>query len=265
MRKRINWYGIVNAIVAILVLLFMLVPIIMIFVNAFNSSAFFSFPPEGFTLQWFKKFLETREYKQAIAVSLKISSIAVIISLCLGIPAAYGLFRWKSSIAKVLQSIFLSPLMLPGIVWAIGLIQFYSLTGLMGTTSGLVLAHLIVILPYVIRLILASLAYLDLDTVNAARTLGASNLHAFWRITIPAIKPGIIIISIFGFMISFNDVTITTFIAGTKNLTYPVRMFVELRTEGLDPLAVAVSAVIMFATIIIALIAEKLWNWSRYL
>ena len=66
-------------------------------------------------------------------------------------------------------------------------------------------------------------------------------------------------------MISFNDVTITTFIAGTKNLTYPVRMFVELRTEGLDPLAVAVSAVIMFATIIIALIAEKLWNWSRYL
>lgn len=257
--------GILNTCIAFLVLLFMLLPIIMIFINSFNSSRFFSFPPEGFTFEWYKKFWQTREYKQAILVSLRISTYAVLFALILGVPAAYGIFRGKSALAKAMQSLFLSPLMLPGIVWAIGLIQFFTLINIMGTSIGLIMAHIVVILPYVIRLVLSSLAYLDLDTINAARTLGAKSLYAFFKITLPAIKPGIIISTIFGFMISFNDVTITTFIAGTRNLTYPVRMYVELRTEGLDPLAVTVSAIIMFMTILIALIAEKLWNWSKYL
>ena len=264
MKEKKLW-GNINAVVALLVLLFMLVPIIVIFVNSFNSSQFFSFPPEGFTLKWYERFLENREYKTAIAVSLKIATLSVLVALLLGIPASYGIYRWKSPVSKVLSSLFLSPLMLPGIVWAIGLIQYYSIVNLTGTTAGLVPAHIILILPYVIRLVLSSLSYLDFDTVNAARTLGATSGKAFLKIVLPAIKPGVIISAIFGFMVSFNDVTISTFIAGTKNLTYPVRMYVELRTEGLDPLAVAVSAVIMAFTIVIALLAEKFWSWSKYL
>ena len=263
--KMMNGFSAINVVISLLILLFMLIPILVIFINSFNSSAFLSFPPEGFTLEWYKKFASNREYKQAILISLKISTMAIITALACGIPAAYGLYRCNSSISKTLQSLFMSPLMLPGIVWAIGLIQYYSILRISGTTFGLVLAHVILIIPYVIRMVLASLAYFDIDTLNAARTLGASPVYSFFHIIIPAMKPGIIISTIFGFMVSFNDVTISTFIAGTKNLTYPVRMFVELRTEGLDPLAVTVSAIIMFVTIIVALIAEKFWNWSRYL
>ena len=268
MREKKLW-GALNTTVALLVLLFMLIPIIVIFINAFNSSRFFSFPPEGFTLEWFERFLTNREYKAAIFVSLKLATISVIIALLVGIPASYALYRWQSPFSKALSSLFLSPLMLPGIVWAIGLIQYYAVLNrivpISGTTLSLILAHIILILPYVIRLVLSSLSYLDFDTVNASRTLGASPLRSFVTIVIPAIKPGIIISAIFGFMVSFNDVTISSFIAGVSNLTYPVRMFVELRTEGLDPLAVAVSAVIMFVTIIVALVAEKFWSWSKYL
>lgn len=264
-RKYVNLSKIINNIIAIMVLLFMLTPIIMIFISCFNKSEFFDFPPTGFTLKWIIKFFHNPEYGQAIAISLRISLIAILIALVVGIPAAYGLFKWKNSFATTLKTVFLSPLMLPGIVWAIGLIQYYAVLGILGSLLGLVLAHSIIILPYVIRLILSSLAYLDEDLENAAMTLGASPLKTFFVITLPSISPGIIVSTIFGFMISFNDVTVTTFIAGTKYLTYPVRMYVELRTEGLDPLAVAVSAIIMFVTTIIALVAEKLWNWSKYL
>ncbi|MCY1152823.1 MAG: ABC transporter permease [Sphaerochaetaceae bacterium] len=255
----------VNTTVAILVLFFMLIPIIMIMVSAFNDSEFFKFPPTGFTLDWIKKFFTNPEYSKAIQISLKVSISALCLALIIGIPAAYSLFKWDSNFSDFLQSIFLSPLMLPGIVWAIGLIQYYAIIGILGSFIGLVAAHVILILPYVIRLLLSTLSYLDEDLENAAMTLGATPIRTFFEITIPSIVPGIIISSIFGFMISFNDVTISTFIAGTKYLTYPVRMYVELRTEGLDPLAVAVSAIIMFVTTIIALIAEKLWKWSQYL
>ncbi len=254
-----------NNVTAILVLLFMLIPIIMIMVSAFNDSEFFRFPPSGFTFKWIKKFFTNPEYSTAIKVSLRVSFTALCVALLVGIPAAYGIFKWKSKISIFLQTIFLSPLMLPGIVWAIGLIQYYAILGVLGTFYGLVAAHIILILPYVIRLLLSSLTYLDEDLENAAMTLGATPVRTFFLITIPSVVPGIIISAIFGFMISFNDVTISTFIAGTKYLTYPVRMYVELRTEGLDPLAIAVSAIIMLVTTIIALIAEKIWNWSQYL
>ncbi len=254
-----------NNTVAVLVLIFMLTPILMIMVSAFNDSEFFRFPPKGFTLEWIKKFFTNPEYRKAISISLRVSLSSLSIALIVGIPAAYGIFKWKSPFSTFLQTIFLSPLMLPGIVWAVGLIQYYAILGVLGSFIGLVSAHVILILPYVIRLLLSTLSYLDEDLENAAMTLGATPLRTFFVITIPSVVPGIIISSIFGFMISFNDVTISTFIAGTKYLTYPVRMYVELRTEGLDPLAIAVSAIIMFVTTLIALIAEKIWKWSQYL
>ena len=255
----------VNRVLSWLILLFMLAPIIIIFLNSFNSSRFFSFPPEGFTLEWYRRFLENNEYRKAIGISTELAFSAVILALSVGIPSAYALFKWDSSKRSILQAVFLSPLMLPGIVWAIGLIQYYSMMGLLGSFIGLVCAHAIIIIPYVIRLVTASLCYLDEDTEHAARTLGATPVKTFFSVTLPAIKPGIIISGIFGFMISFTDVVIATFIAGSKYITYPVRMYVELRTEGLDPLAVAVSAAIMFVIIIIALLAEKSLSWSKYL
>ena len=254
-----------NRILACAILLFMLAPIIIIFLNSFNSSTFFSFPPEGFTLDWYKRFLVNNEYRKAISTSLQLAFSAVALALSVGIPAAYAMFKWNDPKRNVIQAIFLSPLMLPGIVWAIGLIQYYSLIGLLGSFLGLMCAHAIIIVPYVIRLVTASLQYLDFDTENAARTLGATPMKSFFSITLPAIKSGVIISGIFGFMISFTDVVISTFIAGSKYITYPVRMYVQLRTEGLDPLAVAVSAAIMFVIIIVALLAEKFLNWSKYL
>ena len=106
---------------------------------------------------------------------------------------------------------------------------------------------------------------MDPELEVAAQSLGAHPVRAFFEITIPSISPGIIVGAIFGFMVSFTDVVVTSFIGGSKFITFPVRMYSELRTEGLDPLAVAVSALVIVVLVIVSFISEKTVQWSRYL
>jgi putative spermidine/putrescine transport system permease protein len=159
----------------------------------------------------------------------------------------------------------LAPLMLPHIIWAIGLVSLYANFRMSGTYAGMVLAHTILVTPYVIRLVLSSLAFIKISLEDAAKSLGASPRRTFFEITVPLISPGILVSAMFGFTLSFTDTVIATFIAGSRLITFPARMYYEQRTEGLDPLAVAMSAIVITAIILIALIGEKTVKWSRFI
>lgn len=256
--------------VSLLILLFTLAPIIVLIISSFNSSRFFEFPPKGLTLEWYARFLESVEYQQSLLISLRLALTAAGLGLLTGVPAALALDRYHFRGNGFLQSIFLSPLLLPQIIWAIGLVQFFSMVkighqSILGTFPGIVLAHTVIILPYVIRMVLTSLKYVEADLENAAMSLGASPIRTFFEVTVPIILPGIIVGAVFGFMISFTDVVVASFVAGARYITFPVRMYSEIRTEGLDPLAVAVSAVVIVLVVIFAMIGEKTIRWSRFI
>lgn len=256
--------------VSILILLFTLAPILILVISSFNSSRFFEFPPTGFTLNWYQEFMKSEEYQRSLVISLKVALTAAGLGLLAGIPAAFALDRYKFFGNGVLQSLFLSPLMLPQIIWAIGLVQFFSAwkigeQNILGSFLGLVLAHTVIILPYVIRMVMTSLKYVEADLESAAMSLGATPIRTFFEVTVPIILPGVIVGGVFGFMVSFTDVVVSSFVAGTRYITFPVRMYSEIRTEGLDPLAVAVSATIVVAIVVLAMIGEKTIHWSRFI
>ncbi len=257
-------------VVSLLILSFVLAPILVLVISSFNSSRYFEFPPTGFTLEWYQRFAESKEYQQSLLISTRVALTAAGLGLLAGVPAAFALDRYKFHGNAFLQSVFLSPLLLPQIIWAIGLVQLFSMVrigerNVLGTFYGIVLAHTVIILPYVIRMVLTSLKYVEEDLENAAMSLGAPPIRTFFEVTVPIILPGVIVGAIFGFMISFTDVVVSAFVAGTRYITFPVRMYSEIRTEGLDPLAVAISALVVVLIVILALIGEKTIRWSRFI
>ncbi len=252
-----------------LVLLFVLTPIFVLVISSFNQSRYFEFPPTGFTLEWYKAFYASKEYQKALLISLRVALTAAGLGLLAGVPAAFALDRYKFRGNAFMQSLFLSPLMLPQIIWALGLIQFFSMVqiggrSILGSFAGIVLAHSVIILPYVIRMVLTSLKYVEVDLESAAMSLGAKPIRTFLEVTVPIILPGVLVSAVFGFMVSFTDVVVSSFVAGTRYITFPVRMYSEIRTEGLDPLAVTVSAFVVIFIVIIAMIGERTAKWSRF-
>lgn len=168
-------------VVSILILLYVLAPIFVLVISSFNESRFFEFPPTGFTLEWYQWFARSEEYQKAIMVSTRVAISAAALALLVGLPAAFALDRYKFRGNAFLQSIFLSPLMLPQIIWAIGLIQFYSMIqiggrNVLGTFASLVLAHTVIIIPYVIRMGPFQLAL--------CRSRPGKRRHESWRQTL---------------------------------------------------------------------------------
>jgi len=249
-----------------LIFFYMMIPIIILFIVAFTPTEYFFFPPkEPLGFDHFIAAFHSGEYKSAVSTSLILATTAVAIGLFVGVLAAFAIDRYEFKGKSLVQGMFLSPLLLPTIIWAIGLVSFYATLRASGTFIGLALAHGVLVTPYTIRLVLASLSYVNKNVENAAKSLGASPVRTFFEITIPLISPGILVSAMFGFTHSFTDLVVATFIAGSRLITFPARVYYEQRTEGLDPLAVAVSAIVMTVIIVIALIGEKTIKWSKYI
>ena len=262
MKRR--FVSIARALIPIAILTYMLIPMSVVIISAFSDSNFFIFPPEKLSLRWFNQFLNTREYQSSIRVSSFVGFGATLLSLGVGIPASLGLHRYEFPGKRFLHGAFMAPLLIPAIMWAISLLQFFALFGFSGTYFAIVLAHSVFLLPFVIRLLLTSLAFVDVDLESAAQSLGASEVRTFFEITLPLMMPGIIVSSIIGFMISFNDVIVAIFIAGARNITFPVRIYSILHQQGMDPTSVAASAIIVTVIFVLAIGGEKFLRWSRY-
>jgi len=235
-----------------------------VIISAFNDSVHFTFPPEKLSLRWFNQFLNTPEYQRSLRVSSSVGIGATLLGLAVGIPASFGLHRYEFPGKRFLYGTFMAPLLVPAIMWAISLLQFFAWFGFSGTYLAIVLAHAVSLLPFVIRLLLTSLAFVDVDLENAAKSLGASPVRTFFEITLPLMMPGIIVSAIIGFMFSFNDVIVAVFIAGARNITFPVRIYSRLHQQGMDPTSVAASAIVVFVIVVLSIGGEKYLRWSRY-
>jgi len=245
------------------VVVFLQIPVIVVVLAAFSTTSYLTIPPQGLTLAWFGKVLTDPTYLAAIRMSLLLAVGSTLVSLVLGVAAAYALFRKALPGAEAITALLMAPLVLPAVVIGVALLQFYSLTGLRGSLAGLLLAHVVITVPYVVRSALASLSGLDGAVEEAARVLGASGPEAFRLVTLPLILPGLVAGALFSFITSLDNVPVTIFLISASQTTLPVLIFSSVEM-GIDPSVAAVSTLLILATGLILLLAERRFGFHRF-
>jgi len=229
---------------------FLMLPSVVVVPMSFGDKDEFEFPPSSMSFYLYEKFFTDKSWISATEQSFKVASGTLLLSLILGVSAAYGLVRGKFRGAKALTIFFLSPMLMPAITVALGLYLYFSLLGLSGSTFGLILGHTLVATPFVIITSMSGLRYVDINLENAALILGANRITIFLKVTLPILRPSIIAGGLFSFLISFDEVVIAWFIAGAKTITLPVKMYSSIRWE-VSPVLAAVSSLLTMVSIII--------------
>ena len=249
----------------VLVYLLLLAPLGILILASFDDASFFRFPPQGYSLRWYAAALGSTEYRSALGTSALVAVIAATVSVTTGSAAAYALNRFAVPGRAIIETVLLAPLVLPLIVWAIALLQLYALLGISGSLLGLVLAHAIITVPYTVRIMSSTFARIDPALEAAAASLGAPPATVLRRIVLPLATPGLVTSAAFSLLISFNDVIVSSLVAGSRWITFPVRVYAQLRSQGVDPITLAIGAAIIAATLIIVLVGESTLKWSRHL
>lgn len=228
-------------IVSSFVLLYLVAPIVVIVATAFTTTGYPVFPPVGFTWAWFGRLLQTPDLIQSAKLSAQLALASAVAATLIGTASALALVRFRIVFKSTVASLLLSPLLFPAIVLGLALLVFYNRIGLSGGFWGLVGAHTLLTTPFVMRLVMASLADFDPALEEAARNLGASWPRTFLLVTLPLVRPGVLAGAVFAFILSFDELVVTLFLAGAATQTLPIRIYNYVEFSS-TPLISAVSA-----------------------
>ena len=245
-----------------LFVVFMLAPLLIVCVVAFTPEGYLSLPTRGPSLRWFRAIFDYPEFIRAFRDSLWLAALSSTIAIGLAVPAALAIARYRFPGREAITALFMSPLMVPHVVLGIAFLRFFTQIGLSGTFLGLVLSHIIVVLPFALRLVLAASYGIDQRIEHAAVSLGASHATVFRRVTLPLILPGVVSGWLLAAINSFDEVTMTVFIASPATVTLPVRMFLYIQ-DNIDPLIAAVSACLISLTAILLMALDRLFGLDR--
>ncbi|MGE0716038.1 MAG: ABC transporter permease [Alphaproteobacteria bacterium] len=246
-----------------LVFFFLMLPVAVVMLASVSNTSYLVVPPKGVTFRWYQAVLDNREFTDAILYSLKLAAVTTAGSVALGVAAAYALVRRTMPGAAAVSAMLMAPLAFPAVVIGVALLQFYSLLGVSGSFAGLVAAHMVITVPYVVRAVLASLAGADAVVEDAARTLGANRWVAFFTVTLPLIRPGVVAGALFAFIVSFDNVPVTIFLLDVRNVTLPVKIFTAIE-YGVDPSIAAVSTMLIVVTGLFLVAAERWLGFHRF-
>ncbi len=247
-----------------LVITFMLAPLVIVCIVAFTPEETLTLPTSHFSLRWFDQVLHHPDFVQSFWNSLWLGLAAATLSTALAVPAAMAIVRYRAPGLQYLQGVFLSPLIIPHLVLGVALLRMFSLVGGQGSFGWLMFAHALIVTPYTMRLVMAALVGFDHSVEHAAYSLGASSLTVFRRMTLPMILPGITGGWLLAFINSFDELTMSIFVVSPATVTLPVRMYMYA-TESLDPMMAAVSALIVFLTLALMLLLDKVYGLDRIL
>jgi putative spermidine/putrescine transport system permease protein len=247
-----------------LLMIFVLAPIIVVCLVAFTPEGHLAIPTHTWSLRWFYAIERYPEFISAFWTSVWLGAISSTIAVLLSVPAALALARLSFPGRDWISALFMSPLMIPHVVLGIAFLRFFTQVGLGGRFLGLVLSHVVIVLPFALRLTLASAIGMDRRIEQAAISLGAESGRVFRRITLPLILPGVVSGWALAFIQSFDEVTMTVFIAAPGTETLPVRMFNHIQ-DSIDPLVTSVSASVIIATVLFLLVIDRLYGLDRLL
>jgi putative spermidine/putrescine transport system permease protein len=247
----------------VLVFGYLMLPVVVIALASFSRTSYLTVPPKGVTLRWFGAVLGDPEYVQAIVFSLMLALVATAGSLAAGLAASYALIRRRVPGGALVSAALNAPLVFPGVVVGVALLQFYAMVRVNGTLAGLAIAHMVITVPYVVRAVTASLHGTDPELENAARVLGASGPVAFFTVTLPLIRPGVAAGALFSFIVSFDNVPVSIFLLGPGQMTLPVKIFTAIE-YGVDPSIAAISTMLIALTGLGLAFAERWIGFHRF-
>lgn len=242
-----------GSLLAALVYAFLILPIVVVIPIAFGPANELSFPPESFSLDLFRIFLSSSEWINPLLQSLKVALASTVIVLLAGVPAAYGIARFDFPGRSVIAGGMVSPLIIPTIVTALGLYLYFSYLRLTGSTLALILGHVIITMPYVLVMMIAGIQKLDRNLEFGAQLMGAGRIRMFLTVVLPQLVPSLIGAALFAFLISFDEVVISWFLAGPTTATLPVKMYSAIKWE-ISPVIAAVSTMLTAISLIVCLI-----------
>lgn len=226
---------------------FLLLPLVAILPLAFTDSVFLVYPISGPSLRWFGALAESQAWTRAIVNSLIIGTGATVVATVIGTLAALGLRRELLPLSGLLRSVFLLPMVVPAVVLGVGMQILYARMGLASSYLGVIIAHAVLCVPFVLVNVAGSLASIDPALERAAASLGASPVKVFRGVTLPLAMPGILTGAVFAFATSLDEVVITLFVAGPNQTTLARQMFSSLR-ENISPAIAAAAFIIMILT-----------------
>lgn len=256
--------GPISLIFHTLVVAFVLAPLLIVCLVAFTSENTLSLPTHGISLRWFAAILSHADFIQSFYNSMMLALLSATISLCLALPAGLAIGRLSFPGRNFINSLFLSPLIIPHLVLGVALMRMFATMGTTGSFAWLVVSHVVIVTPYVMRLLLAAVVGMDASAEHAAQSLGAGAITVFRRITLPMILPGITGGWILAFINSFDELTMSIFVTTPATVTLPVRMYMYA-TESIDPMMAAVSALMIALTALTMLILDRVYGLDKVL
>ena len=246
------------------VVTFLVAPLAIVILVSFTDKDYFASPFDGASLRWFKAILEAPEIMHSFWTSLWLGLASATIAASMALPSAIAIARYRFRGREWLMAFLMSPLMIPHIVMGVAFLRFFSLAGWSGSFVALTLTHAVIVLPYSLRLTLAALTGLDRDAEMAALSLGASRLTTFRRVLLPLIAPGVIGGWMLAVIQSFDEVTMTIFVATPGTNTLPVALYHRI-SQMTDPLVASTSTVLIAGTLVLMVLLDRLVGLDRVL
>lgn len=260
MKKRFSFLNLVN----LLIYLFIIAPLVVVVITSFSASSYLVFPPKGYSLEWYEYVFTSGRYVEPFWNSIFVAVAATALTLPIGTLISYATQRYQFRGKETAQSLFLAPLMVPSLLFGIGLLVFYSKLGIEAHYVRLVLAHIVLTVPYVVRTMNAGFSKINRSVEEASLILGATPLQTFWLVTLPMVRPALAASAFFAFIMSFDELVVALFLTGPGMVTLPMLIYSDIQFN-LNPAVAAVSSIIILATLVIGLLGMSLFKRSKIL
>lgn len=241
---------------------FLVLPLIAIVPLSFNSSPFLTYPMPGLSWRWYEEFMDSTRWRLSIYNTMVVGISAAILATVMGTLASLSMARTRLPGRRVLMALIISPMVVPLVITALGMFFFFTKLGLTNSLLGLIVAHTVLGIPFVVITVSATLQGFDFNLPRAAASLGASPMFAFRKVTLPIIAPGVIVGGLFAFATSFDEVVVAIFLVGPGQRTLPRQMFSGIR-ENLDPTIAAAASFMMLISVILLVCVELLRRRSE--
>ena len=240
----------------------MLAPIAVVLAVSFSPTPVFDLPTGGASLQWYRKLAELPGLWDSVRLSVQVAGIATACSLVLGTLCALGILRGRFPGREGLLVFVLSPMMLPGVVLGIAMLLAFRSIGLVDGYPSLILAHVVITLPYVVRVLYAAFVLFDFTMIDAARSLGYSHARALWHVLVPNVLPSFVTAGMFAFLTSMDNYALALFLGDVRNITLPIQILNYLDRAS-DPSVAAIATLMVMLTVSILVVAERLVGARR--
>ena len=241
---------------AVLVFLFLIGPLVIILGASLSDTSYLTFPPQGLSLRWYENVFEISAFKRTMVISFLLAVGGTALSMLIGIPAAYALARYRIELPRFLGNIYVLPILIPEIVLGFSLMKSLA-TGLgLPIIAALLVGHALLVLPYCVRVVGASLNSFDFSVEEAAVSLGCPRWKAFFTVVLPNVRAGIIAGFILAFITSLNDVSVSIFLTGPGVSTLPIQLLAHME-QFFDPTIASVSVLLMGVTVAVMAIVER--------